>query len=652
MTLFRYAGTRGPARRLLDTALCAVCTLAPLQIHATCLTSPDPDIRRLEHLAAKDAKKAIEQAEAARIAVQRVMPQNSARLASLYAVEAESYSRLELDGEARDAATQGLALATDPRDPVHVDLLSTHAENVYDQAGIGKALEAIQAARALQPAGSLAETCLLITLGRLQFRHDRADLAIVTLTQAYRASLAPTRGEQRVLAAAALSPVMRTMGDYAQALALNQEVIDWDTAHGATLSLSVSRFMRGSTLTAMGDYAAAIDAYREARDLSTQLGDQQGIAFAAVNTCDARIRLGQSELAAPQCANALSIFAATGSVDMVKETRVLLANIELIEGRPEGARALLDEVMDHGGTDISPRRATQVYDLRARAHAALRNYRDAYGDLAEYARRYLATNDAERSRQNAILRARFETDREIERNAALTHELALAHERSERQRDLLRWTGAAIAAGLLGIALLTYIVIAGRLHRRQLLQLASLDGLTGLPNRRHATELAAAALLAAGAANRIVTVAVIDLDYFKIINDRCGHATGDFVLQQFARLTRESLRSSDICGRWGGEEFLLVMPDTTLDLALGILERLRSAALAIELPASSAGLKVSLSAGLATNEGGVSSLDQIVARADSALYQAKHQGRDLVRIADEDYRTASTGVRRAMHGGG
>jgi len=93
------------------------------------------------------------------------------------------------------------------------------------------------------------------------------------------------------------------------------------------------------------------------------------------------------------------------------------------------------------------------------------------------------------------------------------------------------------------------------------------------------------------------------------------------------------------------------MPNTALDTALTVLGRLRSAALAIELPASSAGLNVSLSAGLATNEDAVSSLDQIVARADAALYQAKHQGRDLVRIADESYRTASTGVRRAIGGG-
>jgi len=120
------------------------------------------------------------------------------------------------------------------------------------------------------------------------------------------------------------------------------------------------------------------------------------------------------------------------------------------------------------------------------------------------------------------------------------------------------------------------------------------------------------------------------------------------VLREFARTSRESLRDSDILGRWGGEEFLLVMPETTLDAALVSLERLRTQALKIQLPSMDADLHVTLSAGLAMNEHGVKSLDDIVARADAALYEAKNEGRDLVRIADESYRTTSTGTRRAL----
>jgi diguanylate cyclase (GGDEF)-like protein len=170
--------------------------------------------------------------------------------------------------------------------------------------------------------------------------------------------------------------------------------------------------------------------------------------------------------------------------------------------------------------------------------------------------------------------------------------------------------------------------------------------LTGLPNRRHTAELATAALAGANAAQSPLTIAIVDMDHFKIINDRCGHATGDFVLREFARVGREALRDTDVLGRWGGEEFLLIMPGVTLDAALASLERMRTLVFGIHLPASGAGLRVSLSAGLATSLRHGRSLDEMIARADSALYAAKNEGRDLVRVADEGL-VATTSVRRA-----
>jgi diguanylate cyclase (GGDEF)-like protein len=110
-------------------------------------------------------------------------------------------------------------------------------------------------------------------------------------------------------------------------------------------------------------------------------------------------------------------------------------------------------------------------------------------------------------------------------------------------------------------------------------------------------------------------------------------------------LGRESVRRDDVLGRWGGEEFLLIMPDATAEVAIATLERLRTLVFAITLPPSGAGLRVSLSAGLASRDNQVRSLDELIARADAALYVAKNEGRDLVRVADEKFLT-TTGVRR------
>jgi len=648
----RFDSRRSFTAGALWLALSIACCLVPRPATAACFSNPDPEVRQLELLVYQDAARAVTAAQAKLEALRHSTPFQSRSTAAFYAVLAEAFSALELDRHAREAATAGLKLIARADDPVRLALLTTHAENVYDASGLATAIARIEAAQRTVQRGSLADTCLSITLGGLQHREDRDDLAIVTLTRAYRAAMAPGMTEQRVLAAASLANVVADLGDFPQALALNEEVIAWDVAHDAWLDLSVTRFLRGRIHIRMHDYAAAVQELTEARRLSTRLKDHQGVAFADLRLCQAQIELGQWIPARQRCQDALKVFTASQSNDMCKEARGLIAQIDLDEGRASKALVALDGVLDQDGADMPPRQVAKLYQLRAQTNAALKNYENAYADLEEYVRRYVQVNDSERTQQSAALRAHFETDREIERSATLQRELLLGQERWQRQREQMRWTIIGVVAGCCVIVLLTYILIISTRHRRQLVRLATQDGLTGLPNRRSLVDLATQALEDAAAQHRPLTIGLIDLDYFKAINDRCGHAVGDYVLQEFARIGRESLRASDVFGRWGGEEFLVVLPDTTLDTALATLDRLRTAALAIELPASGGDLRVSLSAGLATNDVGAKTLDQVIADADTALYDAKQQGRDLVRIADESYRMASTGVRHALRGSG
>jgi diguanylate cyclase (GGDEF)-like protein len=613
---------------------------------AACIPNADPAIRELQILVDQDANAALKKVAVLLKAELTALMPSPQRLASLYSVQAQAYSILELETKARDAVFKGLKYATDNTDPVRIMLLSLYAENVYDQAGIAAAVKTTEEAQAVQKRGSLEDICLLIGRGLLQYREDREDLAIGSLTQAYRSSTTPAFAEPHVLAAGVLATVLRGMGDYPQALALNQEAIDWDTAQHAPLALSVDRFLRGRILILMQKYAQAIDEFDDARKLSALLNDTQGVAFADVRVCESRVELGQLIKARAACENALFTFIASRFSDEVKETEALLARIDLAEGHPEKALATLNEVLDHSGTDVLPLRVASLYQWRARTNAALHSYRDAYNDLSEYMRRYVFTNDADRTKQAVALRARFETDREIERNALLKRELDLSHEQSQRQAQQLRWNAIAAVSAVMVIALLIYFLVSNFRYRQQLVRLASTDGLTGLPNRRRTAELATDALAAATDSDKPLTIAIIDMDHFKFINDRCGHATGDYVLREFARLGRESLRTDDALGRWGGEEFLLIMPDATADVAIATLERLRTLVFGINLPPSGAGLRVSMSAGLATRDIQVRSLDELIARADAALYVAKNEGRDLVRVADESFLT-TTGIRRA-----
>jgi hypothetical protein len=155
------------------------------------------------------------------------------------------------------------------------------------------ALASITAARLAQIPGSINDTCLLITIGLLQMRMNHPELAIHSLSQAHLASGLSGMADQKVMAAGTLSSVMGLLGDDPQALNLNQELIDWATARNATLSLSISKFLRGKIYASMGNFAAAEDAFDDARRLSMLIDDQLGIAFADMNQCDARIAAGQ-----------------------------------------------------------------------------------------------------------------------------------------------------------------------------------------------------------------------------------------------------------------------------------------------------------------------------------------------------------------------
>jgi diguanylate cyclase (GGDEF)-like protein len=641
MTLYRL-------RASVALALLIAATLFGGVARASCLELSPPSIQPLQALSIRDPKKALSAVKAALDAAGRTTPLDEPRIAALYAIEAESYSLLELDGDARSAALKGLEYAPLPNDSTHLTLQMVYAENVYDADGINAALTALDKARTQQLPGSRADLCLQITIGRVQNRGGRSDLALLTLTQAYRASQSLPVPEPRVAAAAALSPVMRSVGDYKQALALSQEVIDWETKQHATLSLSVAHYLRGQILTEMHAYDTAIEETQRARALSVELSDQQGVGFADLATCQVRLELGQLVPARTDCENALRIFTVSQSVDVQKQALTLLARLDLAEGHPDKALVRLNDVLDSDAQAMMPRLLPSAYDLRARANASLQRYPEAYRDLSEYLKRYTARTDAERAQQVASLRARFETDREIERNASLQRELALADERAQRQRTELRWVAIGTCFSGMVIALLTYLLIINRRYRRQLVRLATEDSLTALPNRGRTAALATQALLTAFDRHEPLCIALIDLDRFKAINDRYGHAAGDRVLQEFAIMARASIRPSDTLGRWGGEEFLLVLPNTTLDVAVGMLDHLRLQAGLIVPSADEIDLRISISAGLAATGDEPCSLDEIVARADLALYEAKNSGRDLVRYSRESFQSASTGVRQAL----
>jgi diguanylate cyclase (GGDEF)-like protein len=162
------------------------------------------------------------------------------------------------------------------------------------------------------------------------------------------------------------------------------------------------------------------------------------------------------------------------------------------------------------------------------------------------------------------------------------------------------------------------------------------DELTGLPNRRHGKEQLERAWRAALDGGQFVSLALIDIDHFKRINDRHGHDSGDRVLVEMAELLHSSSRPDDVVVRWGGEEFLLLFPGTGLPDAVAICHRICDLVRAHDWGASGDENGVSISVGVTATRGR-RSVAELLSRADELLYQAKRNGRDRVEVERENW---------------
>ena len=161
------------------------------------------------------------------------------------------------------------------------------------------------------------------------------------------------------------------------------------------------------------------------------------------------------------------------------------------------------------------------------------------------------------------------------------------------------------------------------------------DALTGCFTRGHALDVIDAELRRARRSQTPVSMIMFDLDHFKDVNDRYGHLCGDAVLSAVGKRMKEVLRGSDLKCRYGGEEFLVLLPETPLHGARRVAETLRREIAERPVPWSGEGLTVTASFGLAQTMPGEVNVQAVIARADQALYRAKDDGRNCVRIAAE-----------------
>ncbi len=171
------------------------------------------------------------------------------------------------------------------------------------------------------------------------------------------------------------------------------------------------------------------------------------------------------------------------------------------------------------------------------------------------------------------------------------------------------------------------------LLNQKLEKLSITDPLTGCNNRRHFNETASKVYMLSTRHERPLSALMLDLDYFKKVNDTYGHNIGDDVLKKVAHTCQRFIRETDLFARYGGEEFCFLFPETNATHAIIIAEKLRTAIANLEMKANGEKFSITASLGVSDNDHKEDSLEGLIKRSDEALYEAKRSGRNCVVVS-------------------
>ncbi|MBS0421793.1 MAG: GGDEF domain-containing protein [Proteobacteria bacterium] len=319
---------------------------------------------------------------------------------------------------------------------------------------------------------------------------------------------------------------------------------------------------------------------------------------------------------------------------MLAEFDALLADAYRRKGLAVLAEKFASDSVTHSGQGHYP--ATM-----ARALGVLYELAKKQGDFRLALAFHEQFTAADKGSLDEVSARQLAYEKVVHENIADKLQLAALNEQKQVLQLQKELAAKAVENSRLYIALLLTILVfiglwAYRVKRSQLhfMSVARLDGLTGISNRPHFIGGAESALEHGRRTRQELCIVLFDLDHFKSVNDRHGHAMGDYVLQQTVAMCRQLLGAEDLFGRFGGEEFSILMPGCGLAEASARAEQLRRAI--AQIVASSGGTEspVSASFGLASTAASGSELRQLLAHADAALYQAKRTGRNRVVIYD------------------
>ncbi len=554
--------------------------------------------------------------------------------AQFHLLLSQTYFALTYPHEALQHAQTGLTFVDSIEQPWLYHQLRLAEALAYDS--IGSPAKGIElASTALNWAISQQDNALqldaLYVRGALAISLVDYPTAIIDLQQAYELAPQPRSRISKGQVAGAMALVYEYRREAQLSIPYFEEAVAYHEQHNEWLELSISLYGLGRANKNIGKTELGKAQLQRSAELAHQVNDIQGVAYAFKELAGINISEKQFDTAEQQLLEAQKIFDRAQNPYMQLDVASTLLELALVKGQPDRASLYLHKARQYLDPVSMPIQKISLDEQAARLTALTGDYQQAYQQLEQTVRVKQAIYSQQSTEQLHQLRSHYELEAKEQKNQLLErqNELQKLTLAAQQKQNISLW--AMFGFSLLICFLLGIMVYRNQQNKQRLLRLANVDGLTGLLNRRKTLEMLQLQFDLAVRHHFELCVVIVDLDYFKKINDQFGHATGDKVLQKFGLLCLKTFRHTDIVGRIGGEEFLIALPHTAQPAAENLLANLRERAQMMSADIDVPDLNISVSCGLSVYQR-QDSIEELMAQADDALYQAKQYGRNRVEI--------------------
>lgn len=589
--------------------------LMSLPVSASCLGSEDAEIDAL----AKDIGRQPHQALSA---IEQALKPNQnltiERRAWLEAARAQAKRMLGLEKSELPIAIES-ARQLPAGHPALLHLQIAHLYGTDLLQPLEDTIDTLLGQIALLPSNQPASLCLKIRLASVMAEREELNGETFELaSNAYRYADTKQLAWMRAEAASVLGQVvLRT--DPAYARALSGEALHYFESQAMHDMVANELFMEALSWWSQRDSDSlkkAAQHYRRSEAAARLAQNSFAVAYAKAGFCGVLSQSGQIQEALKSCGESVEQLKGMGHVTEYSAL-INYASALLADNKPDQAMELLAPMTKDWPGFNAGYYGYRFYYVRGLTQEALGNDQAAIADLKAALHELREYEGNSWARNNRLIQSRFRVE-QLEQNL---ERKTLEAEEKERRNQLM------IGSSLLVLSLLSIIVMTLIRHRRLYRRLAFTDPLTGVANRRFTQVRAQEAFESARARQQPLYLALIDLDKFKTCNDTYGHDAGDEALKRFVSVAKSVLRPGDLFGRWGGEEFLLVLQGLDRSSVTAVLNRLHSVAAAERLTLAP-DYPLQFSAGVVELQQGTEKLAEMLLLADQALYRAKAEGRN------------------------